>query len=243
MRFFLLLVAGLLGSLISAGDTLYFEGENDGGTTRIILEIEGDEVSGLQAWDVPEAHGTRGSLKGKREEGGILRLVHRYTIEGSDQAEAVVYKLADGGLLIGEGELKEDRDEVLRLRDPGSVKFTRKLAPVVVSKPAPGTPERKEIMDVMRGPISAYIGSRVKFTGEVRTCRGWGVFSGDVATEDGKRVTDPDASFSLELDYLALLKKDPDGHWQMLDWGFSGDIGVYESFQADYPGVPWFLLP
>lgn len=243
MKTLLGLLALLPAALTFAGDSRYFEVVDDEGATRVILNIEGKEVTGLQAWEVPDMHVARGSLKGTVEEGGILRLLYRYTIEGSDQAEEVIYKLADDGLLIGEGELKEDRGGVLRLKDPTKVEFKQKLAPVTVSEPAAGTPERKEIMDAMRGPISAYIGSKVKFTGEVQTCRGWGVFSGDVATEDGKKPADPDASFALEMDYLALLKKDPDGRWQMLDWGFSGDIGVYESFRDDYPAAPWFLLP
>ncbi|MCB1207289.1 MAG: hypothetical protein KDN18_23760 [Verrucomicrobiae bacterium] len=227
----------------SAGETLYFESVTGNETTRVVLYFEGKEVSGMQTWEIPDTHGTQGSLKGRQEDGGILRLVHRYTIEGSDQAEEVIYKLDERGLLIGEGELAEDRDGVLRLMDPGKVKFTKTLGRVQVSEPAPGSPERKEIMEAMRGPISAYIGNRVQFTGEVQTYRGWGIFSGDVATADGKAPADPDAAFALEMDFLALLKKDPEGRWQMLDWGFSGDTGVSDEFRSAYGAVPWVLLP
>jgi hypothetical protein len=227
----------------SAEETLYFESATKEETTRIVLYLSEGEVSGYQSWEVPEAHGTRGSLEGTLGDDGILRLVHRYTIEGADQAEEVVYKLDESGLLIGEGELVEDRDGLLRLKDPDKVKFTGKLSPVVVDDVAPGSPERKEIMESMRGPISAFIGSKVQFTGEVKTFGGWATFSGNVATADGARPKDEDAAFALELDFLALLKQDPDGRWQMLDWGFSGDISVREEFRGKYPGLPWVLVP
>ncbi len=94
----------------SAEETLYFESATKEETTRIVLYLSEGEVSGYQSWEVPEAHGTRGSLEGTLGDDGILRLVHRYTIEGADQAEEVVYKLDESGLLIGEGELVEDRD-------------------------------------------------------------------------------------------------------------------------------------
>jgi hypothetical protein len=230
-------------ALASAEETLYFESATKEETTRIVLYLSEGEVSGYQTWEVPEAHGTRGSLEGTLGEGGILRLVHRYTIEGADQAEEVVYKLDESGLLIGEGELVEDRDGLLRLKDPDKVKFTGKLAPVVVADVAAGSPERKEIMESMRGPVSAFIGSKVQFTGEVKTFGGWGTFSGNVATADGTRPKDEDVAFAMELDFLALLKQDPDGRWQMLDWGFSGDIGVREEFRGKYPGLPWVLVP
>ena len=64
-----------------------------------------------------------------------------------------------------------------------------------------------------------------------------------MATADGKAPTDPDAAFALEMDFLALLKKDPEGRWQMLDWGFSGDTGVSDEFRSAYGAVPWVLLP
>lgn len=230
-------------AVASAEETLYFESATEAETTRIVLYLSEGEVSGYQTWEVPDAHGTQGSLEGTLEEGGLMRLVHRYTIEGADQAEEVIYKLDDGSLWIGEGELVEDRDGLLRLKDPAKVKFVKKLAAVEVSEPAAGSPERKEIMDSMRGPISAYIGSKVQFTGEVRIFEGWGTFSGNVATLDGAAPADEDAAFSLELDFLALVKQDPDGRWQMLDWGFSGDISVREEFREKYPNLPWVLLP
>lgn len=249
-RDYLLVVKTLLRFLVlfsfvsaSAEETLYFESATKEETTRIVLYLSEGEVSGFQTWEVPGAHGTRGSLEGTLGKDGVLRLVHRYVIEGADQAEEVVCKLDESGLMIGEGELVEDRDGLLRLKDPDKVKFTRKLAPVPVVDVAAGSPERKEIMETMRGPISAYIGSKVQFTGEVKTFGGWGTFNGNVATADGAPPKDEAAAFALELDFLALLKQDPDGHWQMLDWGFSGDISVHEEFRGNYPGLPWVLVP
>jgi hypothetical protein len=98
-------------------------------------------------------------------------------------------------------------------------------------------------MDAMGGPISAYVGKVVEFTGGVSAYEGWALFSGNVAPGDGKAPDDAEAAFALDLDFLALLKKDPEGRWQMLYWGFSGDIGAREEALAKFPQVPWVLLP
>lgn len=243
MRQPLLTLLFLAPVLSLAGDRLFFELATPRETTRVSLFIDGEEVRGTQTWGVPDAHGTQGSLEGKAGEGGLLRLRHDYVIEGADQSEEVVYKLQGDALLLGEGELVESDGGLLKLKDPSKVEFTKTLKRVKVEEPQPGSPERKEIMDRMRGPVSAYIGKTVEFTGELSTYQGWAIFSGNVAAKDGRRPADPDAAFALELDFAALLKKDPEGQWQMLEWGFSGDIGVYDSFRSNFGTIPWVLLP
>lgn len=233
----------LAPALSFAGEMLFFELATPEETTRVSLFIEGEDVGGIQTWEVPDAHGTRGSLEGKAGEGGLLRLRHDYVIEGADQSEEVIYKLEGDTLLLGEGELVETNGGLLKLKDPAKVEFTKALKRIEVEHPEPGTPDRKQIMEAMRGPVSAYIGKAVEFTGEVSAHQGWALFSGNVAPKDGKAPSDPDAQFSLELDFAALLKKDSEGRWQMLDWGFSGDISVRESFRENFSSVPWVLLP
>jgi hypothetical protein len=39
-----------------------------------------------------------------------------------------------------------------------------------------------------------------------------------------------------------LLKKDPEGAWQVLHWGFAGDIGVHEEAREKYAKAPWVLF-
>lgn len=233
----------LAPALSLGGESLFFELATPEETTRVSLYLDGEDVSGIRTWVVPEAHGTQGSLEGKIGEGGLLNLRHEYVIEGADQSEEVIYKLQGDSLLLGEGELVESDGGILKLKNPSRVVFSKTLKRVRVDEPQPGSPERKEIMDGMRGPISAYIGTAVEFTGGVSAYQGWAVFSGNVATKDGKEPADPDAAFALEMDFAALLKKDPEGRWQMLDWGFSGDIGVYDSFREKFSAVPWALLP
>ena len=233
----------LAPALSFAGETLFFELATPEETTRVSLSIEGDAVNGIQTWEVPDAHGTIGSLEGMLGEGGILRLRHDYTIEGSDQSEEVIYRLEGDTLLLGEGELVETKGGLLKLKDPSAVEFTKTLARVEVEEPKPGSPARGEIMDAMGGPISAYVGKVVEFTGGVSAYEGWALFSGNVAPGDGKAPDDAEAAFALDLDFLALLKKDPEGRWQMLFWGFSGDIGARDEALGKFPQVPWVLLP
>lgn len=242
MRRPLLSLLLLAPALSPAGDRLFFELATPREITRVSLFIDGEEVRGTQTWEVPDAHGTQGSLEGKAGEGGLLRLRHDYVIEGADQSEEVVYKLQGDTLLLGEGELVESDGGLLKLKDPSKVEFTKTLKRVEVEGPQPGSPERKEIMDAMRGPVSAYVGKAVEFTGEVSTYQGWALFNGNVATKDGKAPADDNAKFDLELDFLSLLKKDPEGRWQVLYWGFSGDIGAREEALSEFPQVPWVIL-
>lgn len=238
----LLFLLSLLLALPAMADTLYFEEVTPEETLRISLTFEEDKVYGMQIWELREAHGSRGSLQGNAEDDGLLRLKHEYTIEGSDQTEEVLYKLEGDQLLIGEGELEESDGGILKLKDPGQVKFTKALQRVKVDEPKPGSPERKAMMDTMRGPISAYVGKTVEFTGDIRAYEGWACFSGNVATTDGKEPASENAAFALSLDFLALLKKDPEGKWQLLYWGFAGDIGARDEALGKFPEVPWVVL-
>lgn len=237
-----LFILVLLMAVPAVADTLYFENATPEETLRISLSFEEDKVYGMQIWELREAHGSRGSLQGTAEDNGLLHLKHEYTIEGSDQTEEVLYKLEGDQLLIGEGELEESGGGILKLKDPGKVQFTKSLKRVEVQEPKPGSPGRKAIMDTMRGPISAYVGKTVEFTGDLRAYEGWACFSGNVATTDGKEPANENAAFALSLDFLALLKKDPEGEWQLLYWGFAGDIGARDEALERFPEVPWVVL-
>ncbi len=229
-------------ALPAAAETLYFAEETPAESTRVALTIEGEEVYGIQIRQPGgEVHGARGSLTGKIR-GGVIRALYEYSVEGSDQSEEVAFKLENDRLLVGEGELVEGEGGVLRLKNAAKVTFPKALRRVPVVEPKPGSPERKAIMDAMRGPVSAHVGKAVQFTGEVRAHRGWAAFSGNVASADGKMPADEGVAFELDLDFFSLLKQDPEGNWQVLHWGFSGDTGVMDEALSRFPQVPWVLL-
>ena len=241
----LLALALLSSSLLLAVEPqrLFFARETASDTTRIALTIEGDQVYGSQTWQPKEeAHGASGSLSGVITGGGIIQVVYEFTIEGSTQSEEQVLKLDGDKLYIGEGELVEGKEGRLNLKEPNKVAFTKALDQVVVTQPQAGTPERKAIMDAMRGPVSAHIGKKITFTGDVLVSGNWARFQGNVAPDDGQSPKDEDRAFELELDFYALLKKDPEGAWQVLHWGFAGDIGVSEAAREKYPKAPWVLF-
>ena len=110
-----------------------------------------------------------------------------------------------------------------------------------VYEPKAGSPERNAIMDAMRVPVSKHVGKPVEFAGSVKISGTWARFEGNVATKDGKPPKE-DARFELELDFLALLRKE-DGEWKVLHWGFAGDIGVYEEAKKKFPNAPKDLMP
>lgn len=238
-------LALLSSSLLLAAEPqrLFFARETSTDSMRIALTIDGDQVSGSQTWQPKEdAHGASGSLSGIITGGGIIQVVYEFTIEGSTQSEEQVLKLDGNKLYIGDGELVEGKDGRLNLKEPNKVAFTKVLDQVVVSEPKVGTPERKAIMDAMRGPVAAHMGKKITFTGDVQVSGNWARFQGNVAPADGQPPKDEDRAFDLELDFYALLKKDPEGAWQVLHWGFAGDIGVSEAAREKYPKAPWVLF-
>jgi len=236
-----LLLLAVLGSNALA-DTVFFELNTPEEATRVVLSIEGEEVYGSKFW-IPtgEVHGAEGTFSGTIKD-GLITAVYQYTIEGSEQSEEVVLKLDGETLSIGEGELIEGGGGLLKLKAPGKVTFEKKLKRITVASPAPGTPERKAIMDAMRGPVAAHAGKAVEFTGDLRAHAGWARFSGNVATKDGTAPENENAAFQLELDLFALLKKDFEGKWQVMSWGFSGDIGARMEAAEKFPDAPWTLL-
>lgn len=116
------------------------------------------------------------------------------------------------------------------------------IARAEVYEPKAGTPDRKAIMDAMRVPVSKQIGEPVEFTGSVKISGNWARFEGNVGTKSGKPPKKEDARFDLELDFLALLRKE-NGEWKVLSWGFSGDISAYMDAKKKFPEVPKELMP
>ena len=240
----LLLVALLCGGSVCAAEpqTLFFAKETAKEFTRIALTIEGDQVSGTQAWNPKEGHGARGTFSGTIADGGIIRVVYEYTIEGSEQAEEEILKLEGDKLYIGEGELVETKAGRLKLKEPNKVVFKKALTRINVSEPKPGTPERKAIMEALRVPVSKHVGKPVTFTGRVRVSGSWASLTGNAATIGGKAPKKREAAEDLDLDLYALLKKDSKGAWQVLEWGFAGDIGLTEEMHENHPKAPWALF-
>lgn len=110
-----------------------------------------------------------------------------------------------------------------------------------VHEPKPGSPERKVIMEAMRGPVSKQVGKRVTFTGEVKVSGDWATFAGHVAPTDGKPPSG-DVAMDLELDFFALLRR-VNGAWVVAHGGFAGDISVMEAAKEKFPDAPKALLP
>lgn len=110
-----------------------------------------------------------------------------------------------------------------------------------VREPKIGSPERKAIMETMRGPVSKRIGKRVTFTGSVKICGDWATFQGNVEPTDGV-VPKGDAAFDLSLDFFALLRLEK-GRWTLLLWDFAGDIGPLDEARMKFPKVPKELVP
>ena len=110
-----------------------------------------------------------------------------------------------------------------------------------VTEPKIGSPERKAIMDAMRGPVSKRAGTEVIFTGSVALYKDWVKLSGHVSPKNGKPFPEEVAD-EMEMDFLAILRK-VDGKWQLLYYGWSGDVGTLMEARERIPAIPEVLIP
>lgn len=223
---------------IVSADTIYYDGQSD----RVALTLEGGDVYGSWMRQLGEGNPwIQGYLSGKVSAEKAKGTVE-WTSEGAEGSEQFLFKLEGETLLIGEGRVVFGEGGERKFANPEAITFTRTLTRVRTVNPKPGTEERKAIMDSMRGPVSAYAGGRVQFTGEVTIAGNWARFSGSAARADGKKPSNPDVASEMDLDFFALLKKDTQAGWQTLHWGFAGDIGVMEEASKKFPQAPWVLL-
>jgi hypothetical protein len=221
---------------------LFFASETAEGSTHIALSItEEGKVSGTKTWQPAEGHGARGWLDGIVN-GDVLQVLYSYEIEGSEQSEEMVLKIAGTKLLIGEGELVDAGEGRMNLKEPNKVGFKKSLSKVSWTEPKPGTAERKAIMDAMRKPVSEYAGKRVKFTGKVRSIGQWARFTGKVDTEDGSKPEADGIATDMEQDFVALLSKNENGDWKAVHWGFANDTSVLAGAREEHPQAPWPLF-
>lgn len=93
-------------------------------STWVSLVIAADgTVTGSYDWIPWEKDSSIGTLSGKQE-GELLKLVYDYVIEGSNQRQEVLLKLAGGQLSEAQGELIEGEGGLLKLKDPTKVTWT-----------------------------------------------------------------------------------------------------------------------
>ena len=104
-----------------------------------------------------------------------------------------------------------------------------------------GSPERKLIMDAMRGPVTIRARKEVVFTGDVLISGNWAKFTGHVSAKDEKPFAEEVAD-ELEMDFLAILKK-VNGKWTTGYYGWSGDISTSIEAREKLPDVPLTLVP
>ncbi|MFZ4683655.1 MAG: hypothetical protein ACOYMS_14200 [Terrimicrobiaceae bacterium] len=240
--YLILLSAGLAGA--AETQNLFFARETARDSTRIALQIEGNQVYGSQIWaPTGEIHGSRGILIGTLGEHGIIRAVHTFLVEGASQSEEVIFKLDGPKLFPGRGKLVESKKGHWKLKDPAKVRFKKSLQQVTVTEPKAGTPERKAIVDALRGPVTKHAGQPVVFTGQVMVQRNWARFQGRVTTASGKTPPNEKVATDLGRDFFALLKrKKTAGKWKPVYWGFARNLRARDQARAKFSKAPWVLF-
>ena len=78
-------------------------------TAILMLEQNGKEYSGKMVYDNYEKDGSRGTIKGKEEE-GVLKLWYDFNSEGMHSVTEVYFKIDNGKLLRGIGDMDTKTD-------------------------------------------------------------------------------------------------------------------------------------
>jgi hypothetical protein len=108
-----------------------------------------------------------------------------------------------------------------------------------ITTPKIGSPERKGIMDALRGPVQARLKKNVIFrVGTLRVGEGWAFLQGNALRPDGTELGDED----LWGELTALLRK-RDGKWTVAHWGLATDTSVMDEAVEKFPDLPNGLIP
>lgn len=75
----------------------------------IRMDVLGELVNGVYNWLPEEKDAMTGTFTGTLEN-GIVTALYTYSTEGETAKQEVLFKLADGGLRVGNGELVQDQD-------------------------------------------------------------------------------------------------------------------------------------
>jgi hypothetical protein len=161
-------------------------------------------------------------------EGGSLKMKIRFVSQSSFENLLA----SDGEGRIYEKSEATPNTKVVKQQAAGQEKVT---------EPKIGSPERKAIMDAMRGPVSKRAGTEVIFTGSVALYKDWVKLSGHVSPKNGKPFPEEVAD-EMEMDFLAILRK-VNGKWQTLYYGWSGDVGALMEARLRIPEIPEILIP
>lgn len=103
--------------IVLDGDTL----EQAWDTLYIRMDVLGELVNGVYNQLPYEQDPTTGTFTGTLEN-GVVTALYTYTTEGMETRQEVLFKLVDGGLRIGQGELVE-REGAWVFKDKGQAEY------------------------------------------------------------------------------------------------------------------------
>ncbi|MDZ4683150.1 MAG: hypothetical protein SH848_12505 [Saprospiraceae bacterium] len=78
-----------------------------------------EDIVGILDYTFAEKDGAHGTFKGTKD-GNVITATWNYTVEGSNQTEEVMFKIEGDKAMKASGELMEDKDGKLKMKDPAS---------------------------------------------------------------------------------------------------------------------------
>ncbi len=78
-----------------------------------------EDIVGILDYSYTDKDGAHGTFKGTKE-GNIITATWSYMIEGSNQVEEVMFKIEGDKALKASGELEEDENGKLKMKDPAT---------------------------------------------------------------------------------------------------------------------------
>lgn len=98
-------------------------------STMIELIIKGNQVTGIYNWMPNGRSQAHGTLKGIIKD-DTVKVIYLYTIEGSEQKEEKIFQLRENAIAIKKGELVEDANGILKLKDINNVSYSKVIPKV-----------------------------------------------------------------------------------------------------------------
>ena len=93
--------------------------ESDGSVLSFQYTEYYDQIVGILDYSFYDKDGAHGTFEGKKE-GDIIAATWSYTIEGSPQKEKILIRIDGDRARRAQGELTEEKDGTLRLKNPSA---------------------------------------------------------------------------------------------------------------------------
>ncbi len=226
--------AGLALATGLHAETLYFGKVAGDVEYQVSLEIDGDQVSGIQSI-LRNPASFYGEFEGQKQADGTYRAIWNAEVDTHAAPSEILFKLKGDKLIMADGEQSKNAEGVFVFKRPQDAKFTLVLPRLPVETPAPNSSEGEPISSAVLAAAAKVAGAPLKWKHcEIRVSGDSAICAGrfEAAETGGKDV--PDRKFQALLSQSGKT-------WTVLSGEFAGPEGFFSHQSYTGPSLPWQL--